>query len=159
MAHVHHETPEQRERSLNLWLIFVVVLVLVAAAALALVLILKDDDTGNSSQPATTTTTVAADTPEQYAKALYTDWQNADRAGAATYASDEAIAQLFQFAYQPLPTNAGPIDPYNFQGCEGAAGSVICTWSGQDDAQIVMTVRNTTGGLPVQVVNVTRQGG
>jgi hypothetical protein len=34
----------------------------------------------------------------------------------------------------------------------------VCTWSRQDDAQIVMTVRNTTGGLPVLVVTVQRQG-
>lgn len=160
MAHVHHETPEERKRSLNLWLIFVVILVLIAAAALALVLILRDDDKGTSGSSATTTSTTTAPTnPEQFAKALYADWQAGDRTAAATVASPEAVDQLFEFAYEPLPTNAGPTDPYTFQNCEGAAGSIICTWSGQDNAQIVMTVRNTTGGLPVLVVNVTRQGG
>ncbi|MCJ7672232.1 MAG: hypothetical protein MUP67_09340 [Acidimicrobiia bacterium] len=162
MAHVHHETPEERKRSLNLWLIFVVVLVLIAAAALALVLILRDDDEkgGGGAAPPTTTTVAAAPTnPEEFAKALYADWQAGDRTAAATVASPEAVEALFQFAYEPLPTNAGPTDPYSFQNCEGAAGSIICTWSGQDNAQIVMTVRNTTGGLPVLVVNVTRQGG
>jgi hypothetical protein len=158
MAHVHHETPEQRKRSLNLWLIFVVVLVLVAAAALALVLILRDDNGGRSGTP-TTTTVTGPTTPEDFAKALYADWQQADRAAAASVASAEAVDQLFQFAYQPLQTANGPTDPYTFQGCEGAAGSEICTWSGQDNAQIVMTVRNTTGGLPVLVVQVQRQGG
>lgn len=160
MAHVHHETPEERKRSLNLWLIFVVVLVLIAAAALVLVLILQDDDKGSSGGSTTTTTTTTAPTnPEQFAKALYADWQAGDRTAAATVASPEAVNQMFEFDYQPLQTNAGPTDPYAFQNCEGAAGSIICTWRGQDDAQIVMTVRNTTGGLPVLVVNVTRQGG
>ena len=161
MAHVHHETPDERKRSLNLWLIFVIVLVLIAAAALALVLILQDDDkeSGNGSPTTTTTITPAPTNPEEFAKALYADWQDGDRTAAATVASPEALDQLFQFAYEPLQTNAGPTDPYSFQNCEGAAGSIICTWSGQDNAQIVMTVRNTTGGLPVLVVNVTRQGG
>jgi hypothetical protein len=159
MAHVHHETPEQRKRSLNLWLIFVVVLVLVAVAALALVLILRDDDKqgGRSSNP-TTTEAAAPTTPEEYAKALYADWQAGDRDGAATYASPEAVDQLFQFPYEPLNTVDGPKDPYTFQSCEGAAGSEVCTWTGASSSQIVMTVRNTTGGLPVLVVNVTRQG-
>jgi len=159
MAHVHHETPEERKRSLNLWLIFVVVLVLIAAAALALVLILQDDDKEGGSGPTTTTVAAAPTNPEEFAKALYADWQAGDRTAAATVASPEAVNQMFEFDYQPLQTNAGPTDPYNFQSCEGAAGSIICTWSGQDNAQIVMTVRNTTGGLPVLVVNVTRQGG
>jgi hypothetical protein len=160
MTHVHHPSPEERKRSLNLWLIFVVVLVLIAAAALALVLILEDDEKNGGGGSTTTTTVTAAPTdPEQFAKALYADWQAADRSAAATVASPEAVDQLFQFAYEPLQTNDGPTDPYNFQGCEGAAGSIICTWSGEDDAQIVMTVRNITGGLPVLVVNVQRQGG
>ena len=159
MAHVHHETPEERKRSLNLWLIFVIVLVLIAAAALALVLILRDDGEEGGSGPTTTTVAAAPTNPEEFAKALYADWQAADRTAAATVASPEAIDQLFRFAYEPLQTNAGPTDPYTFEGCEGAAGSIICTWSGEDDAQIVMTVRNTTGGLPVLVVEVQRQGG
>ncbi len=158
MAHVHHETPEQRKRSLNLWLILLVVLVLIAAAALALVLILRDDDAGGGSSTTTTTQAAAPTTPEEYAKALYADWQAGNRDDAATYASPEAVDQLFQFPYEPLNTVDGPKDPYTFQSCEGAAGSEFCTWTGANDAQIVMTVRNTTGGLPVLVVNVTRQG-
>jgi hypothetical protein len=158
MAHVHHETPEEKKRSLNLWLLFVVVLVLIAAVAVALVLVLEDDD---SSSTSTTTSQAAATptTPEGYAKALYADWKAADRAAAAEVASPEAVEQLFEFAYEPLPTGASSVDPYRFTGCEGAAGSVVCTYTGEDDAQIVMTVRNTTGGLPVLVVEVQRQGG
>ena len=160
MAHAHHPSPDERKRSLNLWLIFVIVLALIAATALALVLILRDDEDKGSNSPSTTTTHAAAPTtPEQFAKALYADWQQGDRAAAATVASAEAVDQLFQFAYEPLQTADGPTDPYTFQNCEGAAGSENCTWRGQDNAQIVMTVRNITGGLPVLVVNVARQGG
>jgi hypothetical protein len=159
MAHVHHESPQERKRSLNLWLVFLVVLILIATAGLALVLILRDDDNKSSSPPSTTPTTSTPDVPEQYAKALYADWQAASRTDAAKYASADAVNQLFQFPYAPLPTNNGPVDPYNFKGCEGAAGSEVCTWAGQDNAQIIMTVRNTTGGLPVLVVQVQRAGG
>lgn len=159
MSHVHHETPKERKRSLNLWLLFVFVLILIAIAALALVLLLRDDDEKSGPNTSTTEQSAAPTTPEDYAKALYADWQAANRTAAATVASPEAVDQLFQFAYEPLQTNDGPTDPYDFRGCEGAAGSEICTWSGQDNAQIVMTVRNTTGGLPVLVVQVQRQGG
>ena len=161
MAHVHHETPDERKRSLSLWLVLVVVLVQIAAAALVLVLVLRDDNEKSGGGATTTTTTVAAapTNPEEFAKALYADWQAGDRTAAATVASPEAVEALFQFAYEPLQTNAGPTDSYRFQNCEGAAGSIICTWSGEDNAQIVITVRNLTGGLPVLVVNVTRQGG
>ena len=41
--------------------------------------------------------------------------------------------------------------PYTFASCEPAAGSLYCTWNGQNGATIQMTVRTLTGGLPVQV--------
>jgi hypothetical protein len=159
MAHVHHETPQERKRSLNLWLVFVLVLVLAAGVALALVLVLKDEDKKKSSPTTTTELPAKPTTPEQFAKELYADWQAGDRLGAATVASPEAVDQMFQFAYEPIQTNDGPTNPYTFRQCEGAAGSQVCTWSGQDNAQIIMTVRDTTGGLPVLVVAVQRQGG
>ncbi len=160
MAHVHHETPEEEKRSLNLWLLFVIVLVLIAGVALALVLVLQDDDDSSPNDSTTTTEQAAPTTPEQYAQTLYADWKAGNREAAAQVASPEAVGQMFAFDYEPLPTGGGTsVDPYRFSGCEGAAGSVICTYSGEDNAQIVMTVRNTTGGLPVLVVQVQRQGG
>jgi hypothetical protein len=160
MAHVHHNTPEEEKRSLNLWLLFVIVLVLIAGVALALVLVLDDDDSSSNGSTTTTQAAAAPTTPEQYAQALYADWKAGNRTAAAEVASPEAVEQMFQFAYEPLPTGGGSsVDPYEFSGCEGAAGSEICTYSGEDGAQIVMTVRNTTGGLPVLVVQVQRQGG
>ena len=41
--------------------------------------------------------------------------------------------------------------PYTFASCGPAAGSLYCTWNGQNGATIQMTVRTLTGGLPVQV--------
>jgi hypothetical protein len=158
MAHVQHPSPQERRKQLNLWVTFFIILVLVALAALALVLLLQDD-TGGSGGTTTTSAAPAPTTPEEYAQALYAAWTANDRAGASQYGSPEAVTQLFQVPYQPLETNEGPQDPYRFIGCEGAAGSEVCTWSGEDNAQIVMTVRDTTGGLPVLVVQVQRQGG
>ncbi|HEY8216034.1 MAG TPA: hypothetical protein VIH82_02800 [Acidimicrobiia bacterium] len=157
MAHVHHPSPQERRKRLNLWLIFVVVLVLAALAALALVLLLQDEDEHGGGGPTTTSTTVVAD-PEQYAQALYAAWMANDRAGATQYASPEAIEQLFSVPYVPAQTPNGPVDPLTYAGCEGAAGSVVCTWTGQLE-QLVMTVRNSTGGLSVLVVQVEHRGG
>jgi len=47
-------------------------------------------------------------------------------------------------------------DPWSFRGCVGAAGSTVCTYAGQGTAQLVFTVRNATGGLPIQVIEVRR---
>ena len=141
-------------------MVLILVLILIAGAALALVLVLRDDDSGSGSGTSNTTSASAAPTtPEGYAQALYAAWKAGDRNAAAKVASPEAVNQIFQFPYQPIQTNAGPQDPYQFRGCEGAAGSTFCTWAGQDNAQIVEQVRNTTGGLPILVIDVKRQGG
>ncbi len=109
---------------------------------------------------ATTTSTTAAapvaNTPEAYAKALYADWKANDKTAAHAVASELAVSQMFGVAYLPIQNN-GPKDPYTFVGCEGAAGSVVCTWNG-DTRQIQMTVRDTTGGQPIQVTEVLRDG-
>jgi len=41
--------------------------------------------------------------------------------------------------------------PYTLANCGPAAGSLYCTWNGQNGATIQMTVRTLTGGLPIQV--------
>jgi flagellar basal body-associated protein FliL len=156
----HHQEPEAERRSFRLTMVLILVLILVATAALALVLVLRDDDSDSGSGTSNTTSASAAPTtPEGYAQALYAAWKAGDRSAAAQVASPEAVNQIFQFAYEPIQTNAGPQDPYQFRGCEGAAGSTFCTWAGQDTAQIVEQVRNDTGGLPILVVGVQRQGG
>ena len=63
---------------------------------------------------------------------------------------------MFAVPYQAQASTSGPVDPYSFQGCQGAAGSTICSWQAQGLSTIAMRVRNTTGGLPVLVVDVQR---
>jgi hypothetical protein len=136
---------------------------------IAVVVFLILDDSGNdSTTPATTTTTLPRTTttpptstpttsaplpttPDGFAQALFTAWQTANRALAGQVASPSAVTQMFSQAYP-----AGPTNPYTYQGCQGAAGSVVCTWQGNGQV-IVMTVRNLTGGLPIQVEAVQFQ--
>jgi hypothetical protein len=107
--------------------------------------------TTTSTAPATTTTTVAlpviTDDPQTYAQYLFASWQNNNRTDAANVASPDAVNQMFS---QPYPAKG----PYTFSNCDPAAGSLYCTWNGQNGATIQMTVRTLTGGLPIQVQSV-----
>ena len=108
--------------------------------------------TTSTTAPATTTTTVAlpviTDDPQTYAEYLFASWQNNNRTDAANVASADAVTQMFAQAY---PAKG----PYTFSNCDPAAGSLYCTWNGQNGATIQMQVRTLTGGLPIQVQSVT----
>jgi hypothetical protein len=150
----------------------------VLAIALVVVLVTREDDDSEGAADTTTTivttttvapttTTVAPPTttrpatpttvpfppitndPESYAKYLFVSWQNANQQEAAKVASADAVTQMFSQAYSTQT-------PYTFGMCDPAAGSVFCTWTAQNGAKITMTVRNLTGGLPIQVVAVAR---
>jgi hypothetical protein len=146
-------------------------LVAVLAIAAVVVLVTRDDDSDTAS-PTTTPATIApttappttiqppsttvalpviTDAPSSYAAYLFAAWQNGDRSAAANVASAEAVNQMFA---QPYPA-AGP---YTFASCGPAAGSLYCTWDGQNGASIQMTVRTLTGGLPIQVEMVQFMG-
>jgi hypothetical protein len=149
-------------------------LIVALAVALVVVLLTRDDDsdtppttttttarvttttapptTTSTTAPATTTTTVAlpviTDDPQTYAQYLFASWQNNNRTDAANVASADAVTQMFAQAY---PAKG----PYTFSNCDPAAGSLYCTWNGQNGATIQMQVRTLTGGLPIQVQSVT----
>ena len=158
-----------------LWVLGAVIVALVAA--LIVVLVTNDDDdatttttttTPSTTRPSTTTspsTTAATtttvtpptttvpyppitDDPQTYAEYLFAAWQNNNRTNAANVASADAVTQMFSRAY---PAQG----PYTFSNCGPAAGSLYCTWNGQNGATIQMTVRTLTGGLPIQVQAVT----
>jgi hypothetical protein len=140
-------------------------LVVVLAIALVVVLVTRDDDSDEAATTTTTSTTttttstttttvppttttvalpVITDDPQTYAEYLFAAWQNNDRTAAANVASADAVNQMFS---QPYPAKG----PYAFANCGPAAGSLYCTWNGQNGATIQMTVRTLTGGLPIQV--------
>jgi hypothetical protein len=151
---------------------------LVVVLAIALVVVLVTRDNGNNSASPTTTSTSASTTtsavtttlaptttrgstpttaslpvitndPESYAKYLFAAWQAGNQQAANMVASGDAVSQMFAQAYQSS-------NPYTFGMCGPAAGSVYCTWTAQNGGTITMAVRNTTGGLPILVVNVMR---
>jgi hypothetical protein len=157
------------------WLWVLGALVVALIVALVVVLLTRDDDddtppatttttaratTTTTSAPTTTTTTVPSttsttvalpvitDDPQTYAQYLFATWQNNNRTDAANVASPDAVNQMFAQAY---PAKG----PYTFSNCDPAAGSLYCTWNGQNGATIQMTVRTLTGGLPIQVQAVT----
>lgn len=166
-------SPEGGRTKVWLWVLGGLVVLLVAA--LVVVLLTRDDD--DDTPPATTTTTavttttvpstttppstttvpattttvvlpVITDDPQTYAQYLFASWQNNNRTDAANVASADAVTQMFSQAY---PAKG----PYTFSNCDPAAGSLYCTWNGQNGATIQMTVRTLTGGLPIQVQAVT----
>ncbi len=126
--------------------------------------IVASSDSGGNPHAATTTTTVAPTTtttvvgadPQGYAVALFNAWKAGDRVAAGRVASPDAVNQLFATPYQAQPSTGGSVDPWSFEGCQGAAGATICTWKTQGTSAIAMRVRNSTGGLPVLVVEVQR---
>lgn len=96
------------------------------------------------------TTTTPAASPEAFAKTLYEAWKNGDRAAAAKVAQPAAVDTLFARPWRAA-------DGWAFSECNGAAGSVICTWKQPGGQQLLMRVQNVTGGLPVTVLEVRFQ--
>jgi hypothetical protein len=163
---------DERQGRTRVWLWVLGGLVAALAIALVVVLVTRDDDSDQASTTTTTstvasttstsatTTTVASttippttttvalpvitDDPQTYAEYLFAAWQNNNKTAAANVASADAVNQMFA---QPAPAKG----PYTFSNCGPAAGSLYCTWNGQNGATIQMTVRTLTGGLPVQV--------
>ena len=163
------------ERRMKAWLWVLGAVIVALVVALVVVLVTRDDDgdtapatttsttraattttttpaTTSTTAPATTSTTVAlpviTDDPQTYAEYLFAAWQNGNRTAAANVASADAVTQMFSQAY---PAKG----PYTLANCGPAAGSLYCTWNGQNGASIQMQVRTLTGGLPIQVESVT----
>jgi len=113
--------------------------------------------TSSSSSTTTSTTMVApatsvtppptsATTPQARATAFYEAWTRGDRAAAMSLGEPEAVATLFARTWSVA-------DGWSFSECSGAAGSLICAWQ-RPSGQLLLRVRNATGGLPVSVTDV-----
>jgi hypothetical protein len=163
------------------WVLSGIIVVLVVA--LAVVIVTSESEDSNKAAPTTTSSTAATttapattapattaappsttlplppitDDPQTYAQYLFIAWQNNDQGAAGNVASAQAVSQMFAQPYKPTQTSSGPQNPWTFANCDPAAGSLYSTWNGQGAAKIVMTVRTLTGGLPIQVVMVSRQ--
>ena len=100
-----------------------------------------------------TTAAPSCATTQSCAQALYAAWKQGDQTAAAQVAAPAAVTKMFAHPYAAIQTSSGPQDPFRFTDCTGAAGSAICTFDGQNQ-QLQMLVRNSTGGLPIQVQEV-----
>ena len=94
--------------------------------------------------PGTVPLPVITDDPQTYAEYLFAAWQNNDKSAAANVASTDAVNQMFAQAY---PAKG----PYTFASCGPAAGSLYCTWNGQNGASIQMQVRTLARCRPARV--------
>jgi hypothetical protein len=93
--------------------------------------------------PPTTPTTAPPTSAEQCAQALFTAWANANQAAAPDCAPAATVQEIFSQPYNGAYT--GP-------DCEGAAGSVYCTWTGA--VKVIIQVQNMP---PFTVTSVQRQ--
>jgi cytoskeletal protein RodZ len=102
-----------------------------------------------TTAPASTTTTVRPTTTtmpttaQGFAQALLAAWAAGDREAAAAVATPEAVTDTFALTYQP----------WTFAECSGAAGSTICRYT-SPAGELLVQVRNLTGGLPMTVTGV-----
>jgi hypothetical protein len=177
---VAHRPRASRSRA-RAWIWGLAALAAALAIALVVVLLTRDDDNGSGTAAGTTTTStttpssttsttvpqstttttrtpastteplppLVANDPPSFAQYLFAAWRNGDHDAAAKVASADAVNQMFAVPYDAARG-------YAFTNCGLAAGSAYCTWQASDNATIVIQVRTLTGGLPVQVIGVTR---
>jgi hypothetical protein len=95
--------------------------------------------------PAPATTTLPApSTSSGYPLAAYDAWTRGDRTAAAAVAEPAAVDTLFARTWSSA-------DGWAFVNCQGAAGSVFCTWQ-RSGEEVLIKAPNAPGGLPVNEV-------
>lgn len=98
-------------------------------------------------EPATIAAPTAALSPDEVAQTVYAAWMAGDRAVAEPLTDPAAAADLDALFAQPFDAAAG----WAFDHCEGAAGSMFCTWHGTA-ATLIIQVRSIEP--PVQVTSI-----
>jgi hypothetical protein len=91
--------------------------------------------------PVRPTTTVAPN-PDAYSTALFGYWKKRD-CSAVTVATPAVVRELFLRPWHEA-------DAWVVHGCKSAAGATYCTWT-SPRRRFVMTVGNSSGGLPILV--------
>lgn len=88
-------------------------------------------------EPSTIAAPNGAQSPEAVAEALFQAWMADDRSAADALTDPAAAADLDALFAQPFDAGAG----WSYDHCEGAAGSVFCTWHATS-ATLVVRVRS-----------------
>jgi hypothetical protein len=73
-------------------------------------------------------------------------WRSGDHSAAANYGTATAVSQLYSRTYSAS-------DHWTPQGCDGAAGSIYCTWSADDGRTIVTHFDNVETHKVVSVAH------
>jgi len=94
--------------------------------------------TAPTSAPATTASPLP-DTSAGYPRAAYDAWTRGDRTAAARVAEPAAVDALFARMWSSA-------DGWEFVNCQGAAGSVFCTWQ-RPGEELLIKVQNAPGML------------
>ncbi len=90
---------------------------------------------------------LAATSADNAAQAVFQAWTQNNQVTATKNATVPAVGQLFAQSWAP--------GTWTFAGCEGAAGSVYCTWTKGGGGQLVLRVNNNTGAPFYYVTSAT----
>lgn len=90
---------------------------------------------------------LVATSADSAAQAVFQAWTQNSQPGAAKNSSVPAVGQLFAQTWSP--------GTWTFAGCQGAAGSVFCTWNKTGGGQLVLRTNNNTGAPFFYVTSAT----
>ncbi|HEX8844550.1 MAG TPA: hypothetical protein VF791_07890 [Pyrinomonadaceae bacterium] len=85
-----------------------------------------------------------AATPEEAAKGLFNAFGRQDRAAAAKFASEAAVAKLFK--------ESTGTEGMEFQGCNDEGGDLTCAWSYEGGGLIMHIKGSQSGGYMVESI-------
>ena len=82
---------------------------------------------------------LAAPDPQTAAKDVFSAWEAGDRDQAAKNATPAAVNQIFAQSFSPT-------DGWSFEGSQGAAGTIFCTWQRSNGHLLRIGVLNAVEG-------------
>lgn len=94
----------------------------------------QSGQTTSTTAPTTPSTTGAPVTSEEVAAAFFEAWRTGDQATMESLAEPEALAQATELS------DLATLD-WQFDHCEGAAGTIFCVWKSDTD-QLAIGVGN-----------------
>ena len=82
---------------------------------------------------------LAAPEPNTAAQNVFSAWKANDRNQAAKNATAAAVTEIFAQSFSPA-------DGWSFEGCQGVAAAVVCSWKRSNGRELRIHVLNATEG-------------
>jgi peptidoglycan hydrolase-like protein with peptidoglycan-binding domain len=82
---------------------------------------------------------LAAPDPNTAAQNVFSAWKANDRNQAAKNATPAAVTEIFAQSFSPA-------DGWSFEGCQGVAAAVVCSWKRSNGRELRIHVLNATEG-------------